>query len=189
MALCWLALSASCAGPGWTPLNGPALRLSNPRAIGVEARSSAIFRTPTGPRIGGLIAMAQNSGIMKEAVEDPAEQVGDVLAELLAKRYRLEVSRQGRPDLTLSIRTSDWGIECRGGCYVVYRASLELRDNRNGHLLAAGDCENAATDPIIAESTGAGYHVDVTRVVGAMEQAAEDCVDFYRTKLFGIYGN
>jgi len=31
--------------------------------------------------------------------------------------------------------------------------------------------------------------VDVTRVVGAMEQAAEDCVDFYRTKLFGIYGN
>jgi hypothetical protein len=196
--LCLLALLSSCAGPGWTPLNGPALRASGPTAITVEAHSSSMFRTPSGGGPGSLLAMAQNSGMMKDDVEDPAQQVGDQLAMMLAKRYRLEVkgqtksaaatAEQGRPDLTLSIQTSDWGIEChdphtRENCYVVYRASLELKDNRSGRLLAAGDCENTAADRVIVGTR----RVNVTLVVHAMEQAAEDCVDFFRTKLLGIY--
>jgi hypothetical protein len=135
---------------------------------------------------------------MKDRIEDPAKHLGDRLAVMLARKYALDVqdspesggapTQKGSPDLTLSVQTTDWGIDCRGSCSVLYRSSLDLKDNRDGRVLAAGDCEYSPTDPVIVSSTISGYVVNVAAVQNSLEQAAGECVDFYKTKLFNMYG-
>jgi hypothetical protein len=178
-----LVLSCSSA-PGWTPLNGAALRASTPKTIAVRVGRPSFFRTPSG---SSAIFAVVNNATMKNALSDPSKIVGHRLAIALAQKFSMEVEQPGSTDLTLAITTADWAFVCNGECHAIYRASLRLTDNRRGNVLATGDCESQATEAAIASKGAFSHTVYIAALQRALATAGEDCVEIYRTKLFNIF--
>ncbi len=187
--------SLSCAAStlGWTPLNGPALRVSAPRTIDGTMAVPASFqiRAPGSSGTAGLGSW-MDARYLEDDLRDPSRQLGNTLLQVLAKKYALHIQSAQTSDLSLTVSTVAWALECdqtSSSCAVVYRGRILLMDNRSKSVLAAGDCQSAATGQIVLARQSGGLKVAIPRIRESFEDAATECADRFRRELFGFYGS
>lgn len=190
--------------PPWTQLNGTALRASGPRSVEILVDEPAHFRAVSGP-----LDHPFDPYPIELSLKDAAPRVGKTLAKALSKRFELAIHgirmSDDTPlpvpsDLSLYVGTMDWAIDCTGGqepagegdrsvaCEVIYRVAARLEDNRNNHIVAAGNCQTAVTRKLMSPDQDGSTKGNVSRIQGALVDAVDDCVDKLRHDPFGIYG-
>jgi hypothetical protein len=164
-----LAHAAGCTKE-WKPLDATALNTSPPRSIGVVSTTTAPFfysTVLTNGLVTGLVGVAVGalngeSIASKNHLVDPSSVMATRLADALSRKQGLLVFRtpkvvsyvrdvpQWDTDLILQATTESWGLDCFLGalfdCSVSYRASMELRDARDGRVVASGECQPPSDD-------------------------------------------
>jgi hypothetical protein len=187
-----------CAAPegGWTPLNRAALRVSNPRSIKIVTPEPAALDVVHGVRlsaIGAVAGLSEGESLRTSGATDPSARVASTLAGVLAKRFSLEVVKaekkpEKKSDLSLVVETKDWIVTCGAfdsrTCEVKYHASLKLIDERDGKVLSSGDCTSGGSHA--RDGKDATSKLDAALVNEMFDQAADTCVEDYRTKLFSL---
>ena len=199
-------LAGACSSssvPGWTPLNGPALRVSRPHTLGVVVEDPSDFHVVTQRSVASAKAAGDYGGVLRE----PSPRVAKKLAAILTKKYHLELlgirtaydaASLSPSDLTLDVATIDWAIACPQEadayskdppvCQIIYRVRVKLTDSRDGQILAVGDCQSVPTQPLLVSAEDPGMKINTPHVEAALRDAADNCVDRLRRELFGIYG-
>ena len=196
---------SSVALPAWTQLNGAALRRTGPQSIEILVEKPSHFRAVNDP-----LHRAYHAYHFEISLKDPSPGLGKTLARALSKRFGLAVrgmrasddpGYSGATDLSLSVGTIDWAIDCSGyrkpdsyseeapTCAVVYRAAVRLEDNRSKGLIAAGNCETAVSRQFLDPDEDADDKTNVPRVQVALSEAVDDCADKLRHDPLGIYGS
>jgi hypothetical protein len=208
----WLAtftavLAVGCAGRPSRPLDASALSANAGRSIGLVASEMPPFiaRTVAKSQLGllgvGLMAAAGNEIVRDNHIPDPSYWFGTRLTTILGDKHGLIVQRptllSGTGDdahwsttLVLHVTTKDWGMVWYRDAFfsygVFYKATLTLRDSRNGRVLASGDCDVPQSE----DSTGAPGYDDMLANGAALlkaklYEAAEFCTRKYARELFG----
>ena len=216
LLLTMLAALLGCATSSWKPLDPAALKARPATTIGVVSakvpsfsvktmgRASMVVLGLAGAIIGTVAGETEGEQIIKgHHIADPARWIGSRLQVALATQLRLTPTTPTNlttptdtvirwdTDLILTVATKSWAIlpfQSRLNHYwVLYQASLELRDARDQRVLAAGDCK---IEPPLDVKDSPTF--DQLMVHGArglkrkLSEAARTCAGEYARGLFGF---
>jgi hypothetical protein len=214
---CGLLVVAGCASTPWKPLDASALAAHPAHTIGVVSSEVPSFFVETDGRIlmvaslgvlPVLVGLAASHSEGEELVEghriaDPSLAIGARMQSALATRHGLTPKTPGnitRPtdrvvrwdtDLVMTVATRKWGITpfrmALHRYWVVYDASLELRDARDQRVIASGECsvpapldeKDTLSFPQLAEHGARGLK-------RKLKEAAQTCAGDFARGLFGF---
>lgn len=134
---------------------------------------------------------ATGQAVEQKRTYDPASVIRVELARALSKRFSLQIVEQHQiADLTLDVRTSQWGFKpVRMGHYgITYEGTLKLVDTRNKTVIAEGACLSLPVDSDDAPTYDELLANDAMILKASLSSLEEFCTTDYRTRILGLYG-